>query len=153
MGANILALQTDCMEASRFSFQTLQHHFNNSRGMTSTFLTWCFFIGNILYFYHNKKCFKCSEFFFKGIDLFAVILLTKKKQTVTRWTFMMKNINIYLYEHKQKAWSLNISTAAQWNSGLENSSRTSTCFKIRMKLKGNVSPRRRTARHHVGCEF
>lgn len=32
---------------------------------------------------------------------------------------MMKNINIYTCMNT-KAWSLNISTAAQWNSGLEN---------------------------------
>lgn len=55
-----------------------------------------------------------------------------------------------------KAWSLNISTAAQWNSGLENLLTSITdnhLLRIGTRQKGNVLPKRRTARHHVGCEF
>lgn len=55
-----------------------------------------------------------------------------------------------------KAWSLNISTAAQWNSGLENLLTSITdihLLQMRMKQKGNVLPKRRTGRRHVGCKF
>lgn len=36
-----------------------------------------------------------------------------------------------------KAWSLNISTAAQWNSGHENSIADIHLLQIRMRRKGN----------------
>lgn len=56
-----------------------------------------------------------------------------------------------------KAWSLNISSAAaQWNSGHENVLTSITdihLLQIRTKQKGNVLPKRRTVRHHVGCKF
>lgn len=55
-----------------------------------------------------------------------------------------------------KAWSLNISTAAQWNSGLENLLTFIAVIHllhVRRKLKGNVLPGRKTVRHHVGCKF
>ncbi len=44
-----------------------------------------------------------------------------------------------------KAWRLNISTAAQWNSGLENLLTSITVIhllQIRKKQKGNVLPER-----------
>lgn len=55
-----------------------------------------------------------------------------------------------------KAWRLNISTAAQWNSGLENLLTSITVIhllQIREKQKENVLPKRRTERHHIGCKF
>lgn len=55
-----------------------------------------------------------------------------------------------------KAWSLNISTAAQWNSGLENLLTSITNFHLlqtRMKQKGQCDAKKITVRHHVGCKF
>lgn len=53
-------------------------------------------------FLPQLKCFKWSETFFLCIYLFAVILLTMvKRKKLSPVTVMMKNINIYLYEHKQ----------------------------------------------------
>lgn len=91
---------------------------NNSRGMTSTFQSGAS-MGKKKVFLLQLKCFKRSDFafLFKGINLFTLLLLkTVKKKS--HCTFMMKNINIYTCTDTNKAWSLNISAAAQWNSGL-----------------------------------
>lgn len=76
--------------------------------------------------------------FFKGIDLYAVILLTmvKKRHSMD----IYDKILIYTCMNTNKAWSLNISAAAQWNSGHGNSW-ISTCVTFR-QTKG----KRRTVR-------
>lgn len=65
---------------------------------------------------------------------------------------MMTNINIYFYE----AWSLSISAAAHWNSGLENLLKFITTLHLlheRVKQKGKCDANRITVRHHVCCRF
>lgn len=50
--------------SSSLSFQTHQHHFNNSRGMTSTTFYVVLLHRKYIVFLPQLKCFKCSQIFF-----------------------------------------------------------------------------------------
>lgn len=107
-------------------------------------------------FLPHLKCFKCLKILFLlfvflnaliYLLLFSRLWFKKKKKNPVEHLWW--KIVIYTCMNRNKAWSLNISTAAQWNSGLENlltSIMDNHLLQIGTRQKGNVLPKRKNCK-------